>query len=972
MSKRCTCFTFLIVLLALAQGGAAYGAYNPFDDPALVGWWSFEEGSGTTAADSSSYGRAGTLTGGVTWTTGRFGGGVQLDGTSGYVTVPSFPLTTDSITMVAWVNGWKGSDWAAIITGQPTRLELGFGDNNTLHYTWNGDSSTTWSWTGGPVIPQDSWAMVAVTIDPAKAIAYVYTDSTGLSSGTNAIAHISQTFTVLSMGWSFDARYVRGILDEVAVFSRALTEEEILVLTKGPRDPALASAPTPADGADDVPRDTSLTWMPGEAATNHDIYFGTSFDDVNDATQPNQSQAETTYAPEELLEFGQTYFWRVDETADGTVTKGGVWSFTAEPFGYPIANVIATSTSTSQSGMGPENTVNGSGLNEYDEHGTDLKTMWVATGSMPHEIQYAFDNAYKLDEMWVWNANSQLESVMGFGARTVTVEYSTDGETWTALEGAPEFAQGTGEPTYTAGTVVDFGGVMAKYVKLTVTANWGGVTPQASLSEVWFLYVPVRAFYPEPADAATGVSINAELNWRPGREATSHAVYIGADANAVAEGTVAAEAVTDHRCTPPTMDLASVYYWRVDEVGDAGTYAGDVWSFTTQAFLVVDDFESYNDDMEAETTIWNTWTDGVTTEASGSQVGYIDAPFAETNIVHGGKQSMPLMYNNTSYAFSEAERTFSPAQDWTASGIKTLSVYFYGTEGNTGQLYLKIGNTKIAYDGEAADIAKAQWQQWLVDLSSISGIKSVKTLIIGVEGSGSTGTLYIDDICLYPDEIELITPVQPDTAGLLLQYKLDDGSGTKTADSSGNNNAGTITGTARWVPGVSGTGLEFDGATNFVGTGKSLLNDLPAFTIACWVKGDLSLGNRSGLIGQNDCVEYGVVSSNTVQIYTAGGGTVDLVWPYTSTDQWHHIAAVGDGSSIVFYLDGKAAVSGGTATESYGTSTFFVNVGGGGIFDATENYFTGQIDEIYVYQRALSPAEIAGLAGRTAPIPKLQ
>ena len=97
MSTRCACFVLPIVLLALTPGGAADGAFNPLTDPAFAGWWSFDEGTGTTAADLSTFGRDGTLRGGATWTTGRRwrGGSDQWLRLS-----PSFQLTTDSITMV--------------------------------------------------------------------------------------------------------------------------------------------------------------------------------------------------------------------------------------------------------------------------------------------------------------------------------------------------------------------------------------------------------------------------------------------------------------------------------------------------------------------------------------------------------------------------------------------------------------------------------------------------------------------------------------------------------------------------------------------------------------------------------------------------------------------------------------------------------------------------------------------------------
>ena len=118
--------------------------------------------------------------------------------------------------------------------------------------------------------------------------------------------------------------------------------------------------------------------------------------------------------------------------------------------------------------------------------------MWLSGGTKPTWIQFAFDKAYKLSEMWVWNSNQMIESVVGFGLKSVKVEYSADGAAWTELPGVPEFAQATGLPTYVANTTVNFGGVFAKYVKLTVNSAWG-LPAQVGLSEVRFFSVPVQA-----------------------------------------------------------------------------------------------------------------------------------------------------------------------------------------------------------------------------------------------------------------------------------------------------------------------------------------------------------------------------------------------------------------------------------------------------------------------------------------------
>ena len=232
--------------------------------------------------------------------------------------------------------------------------------------------------------------------------------------------------------------------------------------------------------------------------------------------------------------------------------------------------------------------------------------MWLSSGAQPNWIQYQFDKVYKLYDLKVWNSNQLIESFLGFGAKDVTIEYSTDGTTWTALANVPQFARAPGLPGYAANTTVSFGGVMAKYVKLTINSNWGGMAPQTGLSEVRFSYVPVQARAPQPANAATGVAVDATLTWRPGREAGSHKVFFGTDPTAVANGTVAAKTVADHGFTPGSLNFGTTYYWRVDEVNTV-TYPGDVWSFTTQEYAVVDDFESYND---TDNRIYDSWIDG--------------------------------------------------------------------------------------------------------------------------------------------------------------------------------------------------------------------------------------------------------------------------------------------------------------------------------------------------------------------------
>src|SRR5574340_565330 len=153
--------------------------------------------------------------------------------------------------------------------------------------------------------------------------------------------------------------------------------------------------------------------------------------------------------------------------------------------------------------MGPEKSVDSSGL-AGDLHGVEPTTMWMSAGVQPNWIQYEFDKVYKLHQLLVWNSNQLIEAFLGFGAKKVTIETSTDGATWKALADVPEFAKASGMPDYAANTTVNFGGIEAKFVKLTITANQGGVAPQTGLAEVRFLYVPVQARVPQPGNAAKG------------------------------------------------------------------------------------------------------------------------------------------------------------------------------------------------------------------------------------------------------------------------------------------------------------------------------------------------------------------------------------------------------------------------------------------------------------------------------------
>ena len=235
-------------------------------------------------------------------------------------------------------------------------------------------------------------------------------------------------------------------------------------------------------------------------------------------------------------------------------------------------------------------------------------------------------------------------------------------------------------------------------------------------------------------------------------------MYFDADETAVVEGAAPTAVLNASEYDPGDLEFGGTYYWRVDEVNDAepvGVWEGSLWSFTVQEYAPIDDFESYTDD-EGE-RIYQSWVDGYNMPGNGSQVGYTEAPFAEKAIVNGGRQAMPLFYDNTGSASrSEASLTLAPAQDLTVGGANSLRLFFRGEADNTAApLYVTIedsaGNTAVVTHPDADAAQAAEWQDWTIRFADLAGVDltAVKIITIGIGGSADSdgeGVLYIDDV----------------------------------------------------------------------------------------------------------------------------------------------------------------------------------------------------------------------------------
>jgi hypothetical protein len=998
MCRRAILSTSIFLLLYVTAGSAR---------AVLVAYWPMDEGSGTTVADMTGA-WDGTITGNVTWIDGHQGTALDFPGGNNFVNFGNVEIGP-SMTLSYWCFnpektferplGQQAGNYSTVPGWAVYSRDEGEGG------VWFRVHGADDAWNGGDIIiadnlPKDEWYHLAFTFDgETRELKGYYNGDLKAEKICEAGRAIYPSASDLRLGNTGAGGAYTGALDEVAIWDHVMTDKEVLaVLTLGPLvlDPKLAGEPNPEDEATDMPRDTVLSWTPGlfaQAVNGHIVYFSESLDDVSNGIG-GVAQSAASYTPPQRLDFGKTYYWRVDEVnapPDSTVHEGSVWSFKTEPVGYPIAgeNITATASSSNNADTVPGNTINGtdSGLDENDLHTDDDKDMWLSNmdGPEPTWIQYEFDKVYKLHEMWVWNHNTSLEPVVGFGTREAVIEYSTDGTNWTTLGTTHEFNQAPGTPGYAHNTTVDLNGVSAKHVKITANSNWnlGGWISQYGLSEVRFFYIPVWARTPGPASSAQDVGVDSTLAWRAGREADRHDVYLSADEQAVIDGTADVVTVTEPGHAP-SLDLASTYYWRVDEANDVETptiWQGDIWNFTTQESIVVDDFESYNEiypGEEGSNRIFEAWIDGFQVPTNGALVGY-DAPLPsmESDIVHSGSQSVPMAYDNTAAAMSEITRTLA-AQNWTDHGIQTLSLWFYGNATNKpGQLYVKINGVQVDYDGEASDLTLAAWQPWNIDLTSVGAdLSSVTSLAIGIQAPGATGTLLLDDIRLYSHGRQLVTPVEPDPAGLAAHWQLD---GTFN-DSSGNSRHGAASGGPTFVPGKTGQAVSLDGLDDYVEVSNlASLSFETDFTWSAWIKtssdgtvlclapatGDWAQGGKS-LFVRNGLL--------TVDVGWVGALASTMT---VNDDRWHHVAMTtrfetdGTNDTTTLYIDGQAVASRNNWNmNAHAETGLIVKIGfTNGNFPANP-WFNGLIDEVRIYSGVLTSEELAWLAGRTQPFDK--
>jgi hypothetical protein len=203
--------------------------------PGPVGYWKFDEGTGTTAYDSSGNSNSGTLTNGPQWASGKMGGALNFNGNNNYISISDSASTKNftALTVTAWINfpdnSTGGTQRTIISKGLLNNYDYTFRvqlNTNTLLFGLNND--TMYSITSSS-IPNNQWVHASATYDGSSISIYINGQEV-TSNNTGSISSINSSTSITAIGRaaSNSAQYFNGLIDDVKIYNYARTPEQII------------------------------------------------------------------------------------------------------------------------------------------------------------------------------------------------------------------------------------------------------------------------------------------------------------------------------------------------------------------------------------------------------------------------------------------------------------------------------------------------------------------------------------------------------------------------------------------------------------------------------------------------------------------------------------------------------------------------------------------------------------------------
>lgn len=925
----------------------------------LVGHWKLDEGAGTSAADSSGNSNTGTMTNfpAGPWTTGQVGGALTFDGTNDDIDVGSGASLDDlpALTIAGWMKPTSGGGNYTIYYkgyyGGIGGYTLTYDDDSQRLFFrsyFNGGSylSADSEWTGD-LYQNDTWQHFAVTWDGGanpsgvrfylngrEVGRYAPGDVTGTGSRTSDAAEVG----VLG-GDGTNTFY--GLLDDVRVYSRAITAAEVSTLyTQG-----------------------------NKLVAHYEL----------DETSGTNAADSSSYANTAILQ-GAPY---------------STWSSSGK-FGGALHLNSTDGSSTNLDG------VNAPAAAQIDNLSAKTIAAWVKIGP-DNETVIAQKYAAGNDNGWLLRRvnDTEISFTNWFTAATVDVTWGSvlanNTSIWQHVALTFPGASTDNASLYVNGTLVSSTGATSgspmgddssAELKIGNHADWpsaavdGGYLDDVRVYNYVMSAPEIAALAGLGADTTTGLQGHWKLDESSGTSAadSSGNGNTGTTSGSPTwttgqiDGGLSFDGTDDCIVIPYTADLEL-------STGESITIAG--WhksaSVVSDTIVFSDNIGNMNYVLGFDSSGYITFSYNDTGQTYSSSAAYLATDTWQHiafSFTPGTGSSAKIYVNGApvSGSWSSGTGNVAPIVDG-----RPVSVGCWNTSGTPDTDYvsadlddIRIYNRILA----GADIATLA-QAFPGDCTGPKGLKgemiynSTKTMLQYCDGTswvavGKNAGSYASD--------------------MIAHWKFDETSGTSAADSTGNGNTGTLTNSPAWqgTAGKRGGAILLDGTNDYVTAGDiNAAEGIGAITVSTWVKhsvaGETQHVYKSNCDGANDSWEiYSgypntdgtaafMIGSSDGTISNSGLGTTD-----TSDGSWHMLTGVYDGAYIRIYVDGVEESSTSYPGITIHSNTHNVEIGGRCNGGGSGHYVNGLVDEVRIYGRALSPSEITDLYNATNGTPGVE
>ncbi|MCK1597287.1 LamG-like jellyroll fold domain-containing protein [Bradyrhizobium sp. 164] len=896
------------------------------DPLGITAGYAFNEVSGTTTADASGHGIVGTLTNGATFTAGRYGNAVALDGVNDFVDLgnPTALQLTGSMTLSAWVyvrsfpaddapvvskRTWGESGYQLDITADTGPRTIGFKLTNS-----SGGQMFRY---GATALQPNTWYHVAGVYDAAGQTLNVYLNGvldngqligTVTSSQQNSMANVNIGSRPGRAGFEFP-----GLIDDVRIANHALTPDQIQT-----------DMATPLAGTADTIAPTVSFTPPASIVSGTVSLAASASDNIGVAGVKFLLDGNTLVGTEDT-----TSPYGVSWTT--TTASNGSHALTAQA--RDAANNITTSTpvNVTVDNQAPTGTVTING-GAAATNSTSVTLTLTATDAVTSVKQMRFSNSgssYSTAEAFAPTKAWTLSNATG-GTKTVYVQFMDAAGNWSAAA-TDTIVLDTTAPTISGQTATNITGSTARVTWTTNEAatsrvEYGLTTGYGSSTTLDTALVTAHSV------ALTGLAPNTTYNYRVRSIDAAGNERIGSNA------TFTTSASQD--ATPPSTPTGLV------ATAASTTQINLSWNASTDN-VAVTGYQVFRNGAQVGTPTTTTFSD--TGLSPGTSYTYtVRARDAASNL---SGQSAPASATTLTPDTTLPTATITaPTGSATVSGTITISANASDNVGVAGVTFL-VDNVAVGGGEDTTSPYSISW-----DSSTLAN--GVHTITARArDNSGNTGvSLPVS-----------ITVSNTQTPGLVAAYSFDEGSGTTAGDSSGQSNLATLNNGVAWIAGKNGRAASFDGVNDFISIPNSASTNISgnALTLSMWINPQALASGDSVVIGKfwnttmsSPYYQYGLElrGGNQTDFYigTSSGALVAAGGTTLPFNQWSHLAITFDGAQVKTYVNGTLV----NTQALSATITARGNPMRIGADASTAQFYKGALDDLRIYNRALTLAQV--------------